>query len=340
MYFKGNVVPIKSSASMIQNNLSIYSHVNQRAFTIAVISKNIVSLITIDENDNPIDFLQITPKPNKESASEVQQFLNILEAKFVKVSDRVLLVILSTKGLFIYNESGTELLYFQNSKTIEPSINEDTTYFRGTAVIKPNILAIGTSSRAILLFEIPSGGKAIELIGELTEPTLEGGITALVTDSGDGDYLISSDTSGTVGIWKVKSAKNVKFSYSLREKRTYCSCLSIWNKSLICGYSTGQISIFDLVNKTKVCTIFAHARYINSLDVMGDRLVSAGEDGFIRIWELTEVNGRLKITDSYSERIPDSQICAAHFFKGNKQICVSLYEHTEVVMFKVNASNR
>ncbi len=62
--------------------------------------------------------------------------------------------------------------------------------------------------------------KNIECVGELVESSLDGGITALASDS-DSDFICSSDTSGTVGIWKVKSTKNIKFSYSLREKRRF-----------------------------------------------------------------------------------------------------------------------
>ncbi len=41
--------------------------------------------------------------------------------------------------------------------------------------------------------------------------------------------------------------------------------------------------------------IAAHARWINCLDFKQDKLVSAGEDCFIRIWEVNEINGKLKV---------------------------------------------
>ena len=81
----------------------------------------------------------------------------------------------------------------------------------------------GTSSKAILLYEIldvNSDFRNIECVGELVESSLDGGITALASDS-DSDFICSSDTSGTVGIWRIKSTKNIKFSYSLREKRRF-----------------------------------------------------------------------------------------------------------------------
>jgi hypothetical protein len=47
MYSKGNIVPIKNSASIIQNNLSIYTHPNKKIFTLAIISKNIISFVSV-----------------------------------------------------------------------------------------------------------------------------------------------------------------------------------------------------------------------------------------------------------------------------------------------------
>ena len=69
-----------------------------------------------------------------------------------------------------------------------------------------------------MLYELFNTGKGVEMISELGESSVEGGITALASDV-DGDFLCTSSSSGTVGVWKVKSTKNIKFSFSLREKR-------------------------------------------------------------------------------------------------------------------------
>ena len=92
--------------------------------------------------------------------------------------------------------------------------------------------------------------------------------------------------------------------------------MATWKNNLICAYSNGKISLFDLENsnflfffsnfktkkayfnqfkEAKSLTICAHARYITSLDIMGDKLVSAGEDCYFRVWEFSEVNGKIKV---------------------------------------------
>ena len=76
---------------------------------------------------------------------------------------------------------------------------------------------LGTSAGLILLYEIPIKGTNIEIIQELHDSTISGGITCLASDN-DANFLCCGDTTGNVGVWRVKSNKNVKFSYSLNEK--------------------------------------------------------------------------------------------------------------------------
>lgn len=45
----------------------------------------------------------------------------------------------------------------------------------------------------------------------------------------------------------------------------------------------------------KLVDIAAHGRWINSLNLKKNLLISTGEDCFFRIWELNDVNGRLKV---------------------------------------------
>lgn len=51
----------------------------------------------------------------------------------------------------------------------------------------------------------------------------------------------------------------------------------------------------NLIKGSKQVDITAHARWINSIDIKENRLVSSGEDCFFRVWELNEINGKLKV---------------------------------------------
>ena len=71
--------------------------------------------------------------------------------------------------------------------------------------------------------------------------------------------------------------------------------MAVWHNYLFCGMETGVVTMFETTEGVKVIDIRAHARWINSLDVRDNKLVSAGEDCFFRVWELTEINGKLKV---------------------------------------------
>jgi WD40 repeat protein len=86
------------------------------------------------------------------------------------------------------------------------------------AIINPNILAVGTSTGTVLLFEISSNGTNIEVVNELVEKYLRGGIANMAVDS-SGDYLSCSDTLGNIAVWNVKSHKNIKLVHHFENKQ-------------------------------------------------------------------------------------------------------------------------
>jgi hypothetical protein len=43
--------------------------------------------------------------------------------------------------------------------------------------------------------------------------------------------------------------------------------------------------------------IAAHARWINSLDIHKNTLLSAGEDCFFRVWEFSDINGKTRVNE-------------------------------------------
>jgi WD40 repeat protein len=86
------------------------------------------------------------------------------------------------------------------------------------AIINPNILAVGTSSGTVLLFEIPSNGNGINVVNELVEKYWRGGIANLAVDS-NGDFLCASDTLGNIAVWNVKSHKNIKLIHHFENKQ-------------------------------------------------------------------------------------------------------------------------
>ena len=65
---------------------------------------------------------------------------------------------------------------------------------------------------------------------------------------------------------------------------TPCTCLGFWQNMLIGGFGNGKICIYNSENGRAMAEILAHGRWINSLDVSENGMVShtpywAGEEG-------------------------------------------------------------
>jgi hypothetical protein len=66
----------------------------------------------VDSNGNVVGSQQINPKPDKDAnPSDVSQLITILEAKFIKVADRIIIGILTTKGIFVIDYYFTFLIF-------------------------------------------------------------------------------------------------------------------------------------------------------------------------------------------------------------------------------------
>jgi len=169
-----------------------------------------------------IDSKQILPKISKDELTASNNgpdnmlLCTLTQAKFIRVSERNILVICSTKGIFFFDEDAVTLIYFYSFHGMKPSKIEGTKYSRGIAAIDENLIAIGTSSGTILLFEVPSKGDNIALVEEIKEKNLSCGITDLVSNS---SCLIASDTEGNIFGWLVKSFRNVTLVFTVHGKK-------------------------------------------------------------------------------------------------------------------------
>lgn len=335
MYEKSNCIPLTSNASYSAQNLSLMK--NRDSVTYAVISRNSVNLVSTSRNSGEVDQKLIIPKISKDETTgasngpDTMLLANIVQTKFVEVSDRSVLVICATKGIFFYDDDCATLMYFHNFRDLKSNPIEETTYGRGITTIGSNSIAIGTSSASILIFEVPPKGNNIALVEEITEKNLSSAITDLVAD----EYcLVASDTNGNIFAWQAKSVKSIRLMFAIRGNKNSCTSLGLWKNYLISGYGNGLVSIFNIDDGgKKLVDISAHARWIHCLDVAENAFVTAGEDCHFRVWELGEVNGRLRVNALHSELMPDTQITGISFNKGTDQICASIFDCNEILVY-------
>jgi len=335
MYEKGASIAMASNGSYCPRNLSILSSDDMVRY--AVVSRNCVNLTTTSRLVDEVDQKQVIPKISKDemtaSTSDSDNLLNanIIQSKLVTVSERNILVICATKGIFFFDETGENLIYFHNFREIRANQTEETAYSRGVAVYQKNTVAIGTSAGSILIFDVSPRGDNITQIDELREKNLRCGIADLITA---GNYIIAADTNGDIFAWYGKGQKQPHFIFSILSNKNACTCLGVWDSCLIACYGNGLISIYDIENDgQKLIDISAHARWISCLDVSRDYFVTVSEDSFFRVWQIGCVNGRLKVNIIHAELVVDSQITGVQFNNGPEQICLSCYDKNEIFVY-------
>jgi WD40 repeat protein len=110
--------------------------------------------------------------------------------------------------------------------------------------------------------------------------------------------------------------------------------LGVCKNYLIACYGNGLISIFEIDTGKKLVDITGHARWINCMDVMGDKFVTGSEDCFLKLWQITEINHQIKVLPVHSERCVDSLITGVQFNRKNEDICVTCYDSNDILIFK------
>jgi WD40 repeat protein len=115
-----------------------------------------------------------------------------------------------------------------------------------------------------------------------------------------------------------------------------CTCMVIYNDNyLICGYSNGLISIINLLNGKKIIDINGHGRWINSIDVKDDKIISISQDNYLRIWQLNEINGRFKVNLFQVEHFEDLHLLAVKFRRKSNTFCLTCFETNEIFIYKL-----
>ncbi|RXN16220.1 WD repeat-containing 54 [Labeo rohita] len=197
----------------------------------------------------------------------------IMQAAWCVLPSRDLLVLTSQKGIQMYESDGSIMVYWHALDTPETPTAK-AVFARGIAAVREKYICVGVSSGSVLVFDVPSKGSNITL-SEVLEEHKEA-----ITD-------MASDTS--------------------------CSSVKLWKGTVIAGYGTGQIRLYEGVTGILHAEVNAHARWIYSLDI-------APFTGLIE--------------HMYNECVTDTQICGAKFCDGDGYaFAVTGYDLSEIIRY-------
>ncbi|CAF1148503.1 unnamed protein product [Rotaria sp. Silwood1] len=328
-------VSVKWSTSHISNNLTINRSSESRRSTMYGVShKSGFTMVTVSEDGTKRIQGQVICRVignNNAAAPETDARFTVyvIQAAFVNLPIRNLLVLACTKSIQIYELDGTTNLHIHMLDKNYSNRTESSIYSRGIAGIGQNLLCVGNHQGEILVFNIPPKGTNIFL-----KETIHGhqfGITYLVSNA---NLLISSDTSGVILIRNIRTMSQINTIKSIDESGV--TSLSIWNNCIVASYANGMIRIFDPENAQICGSITAHSRCINAIDCNEQGLLaSVSDDCFVRIWKLSGDAENLQISHECNHHIENNQLVGVKFLNLSRaDLAISSYDSNEVIILR------
>ncbi|XP_067294420.1 WD repeat-containing protein 54 [Pseudorasbora parva] len=333
MYHKEKSIPIKSSASALYNNLSVLRIAPRCLTYFTVVHANVVNMVSASWDGLNYSHRQLQSKEGNVATSSSL----IMQAAWCVLPSRDLLVLTSQKGIQMYESDGSIMVYWHALDTPETPTAK-AVFARGIAAVREKYICVGVSSGSVLVFDVPSKGSNITL-SEVLEEHKEA-ITDMASEcSGNLECiadLVSADDSGLLCVWK--SGDDFQLLNKIPGFDTSCSSVKLWKGTVIAGYGTGQIRLYEAVTGILHAEVNAHARWIYSLDIapFTGLLLSAAEDSWVRVWHLslTQETNSVEIEHMYNECVIDTQICGAKFCDGDGYaFAVTGYDLSEIIRY-------
>eukprot|EP00794_Sanderia_malayensis_P005118 gene5118-5767_t len=310
MYKRGTSVQIKSSASLLCNNLDVCAAQGKSASEskLSVVHKSVVWIF------NPADVLANSKQPSVDGASPYKQVCckgessqtqtAILQAKWCVLPQRTLLILASVRGMQMFEEDGSVMVFWQ---ALSPNPTEGLAqYARGVSAIGNNHVCVGTADGNILVFKVPSKGPTVKL-----QETFDAHQSSICDIAADGETMASSDENGKIIVWK--SGESFAKVTEINGFGFPCSSLCVVNGLVIGAYSSGHIRIFKYATGTMLCEVCAHSRLINAIDICK----KSGLFEFV-----------------FEESITDVQLVGVKFLdEDGSSFGVTGYDSNEVFMF-------
>ncbi|CAD5116202.1 DgyrCDS5118 [Dimorphilus gyrociliatus] len=325
MYRKEKPINFQGSASAINNNLSIGIQSDKDRLHYAIVHKSVVNVITASLDGKSVSTRQVACKEQASVASCV-----VIQAKIVKVAERLILVVTSQKGIHIYEVEGLLLLYAFSLP--QPESTHTCTLARGIAVLLDNVVCIGTYEGHVLILSVPSKGNNIELVETLRFHTYP--IAAL---DGVGECLVVADEKGELSVWSA-GQPFTRTNRGVAGTSSDCvTSLALCANNLIaCSTSSGAIRLLCVETCNVLAQIDGHARCITSLSSApkSGLILSTSEDCMVRVWRVMRNKTDIEVELVFSEHVADTMLQGSSFLSPNgKAFALTAYDSSKLLFY-------
>ncbi|NWR62360.1 WDR54 protein, partial [Bucorvus abyssinicus] len=333
MYRKEPSIPLRSSSAALYNNLSVLRPPGRPLACLGAVHGPGLSLVTVAADGLGFSHRQLQAK---EGGTTLSTSL-LTQAVWCVLPSRVLLVLTSQRGIQMYESDGSIMVYWHALDVTEHPPAQ-AVFARGIAAAAGDFICVGTSSGAVLVFDIPPKGTNIT-VSEVLEQHHDA-ITDIAAELGQapdgaGD-VVTADDAGMLCIW----GAGEEFALLSKIPACGCSCSSVklWNGIVAAGYGNGQIRLYEAVSGVLRAEVNAHARWIYALDLAPEtgKLLSGAEDSFVHVWKLSRDldTDDIEVEHCHAECVTDTQVCGARFCdpQGNS-FAVTGYDLSEIFRY-------
>uniref|UniRef100_A0A8C5U3I4 WD repeat-containing protein 54 beta-propeller domain-containing protein n=1 Tax=Malurus cyaneus samueli TaxID=2593467 RepID=A0A8C5U3I4_9PASS len=251
-YRRERTLALRSSSSALYNNLAVLCP-PARPLAFGAVHGTTLNLLG---NEGPPRQLQARGGGSALSTPLLTQ------VRHRETPSRVLLVLTSQRGVQMYESDGSTMVFW-HALNIPEHPAAHSVFARGIAAAGGRFICVGTSSGAVLVFDIPPKGTNVtlsEVLEQHRDPITD--IAAEQGQEGAGD-LVTADDFGTLCLWS--SGRKV-VTRALISSST-CSSVTLWNGIVAAGYGNGQIRLWEAASGRIRAQVSAHARWIYALDL-------------------------------------------------------------------------
>lgn len=196
-------------------------------------------------------------------------------------SDMVLELICTNMGVLIRHNGQFFSLISQHHSYFDPF-----TTYGPCANFSKSSLGVATSKGNVLIFSVykPADNLKLDVSYRGTTELTNSPITVM---AGDESGIALSDHAGMLLYFDLFSSDDVKLQeVKLSQYHTEATAISLTENYIIVGTISGKILVYRRSELVLKFETDAHAKAVSSISVKKEIILSASEDGFVRVWRL------------------------------------------------------
>ncbi|NXK42410.1 WDR54 protein, partial [Piprites chloris] len=327
-YRRERALALRSSSSALYNNLAVLCPPARPPRAFGAVHGTTLSLLGPEGPPRQL--------PARGGGSALSTPL-LTQAAWCELPARVLLVLTSQRGVQMYDADGSTLVFWHALDVPEhPAAHS--VFARGISVAREHFICVGTSSGAVLVFDIPPKGTNVtlsEVLEQHRDPVTDIAAEQGQALEGAGD-LVTADDSGTLCLWS--TGEEFTLLGKIPGSGCTCSSVTLWNGIVAAGYGNGQIRLWEAGTGQLRAQVSAHARWIYALDLapLTGKLLSGAEDSFVHVWKLSRDpdTDDVEIQHCHAECVTDTQVCGARFCDpAGDTFAVTGYDLSEILCY-------